>query len=67
MFFYIVLTSISTTSSLYGTGHTRKYHLIDVYIYQRELPLLSVLAMLSVSYYSIQIPFVDKTNVSRSL
>ena len=32
--FYIVLTPISTTSGLWSTGNTRKYHLIDVYIYQ---------------------------------
>ena len=34
MFFYIVLTPISTTSGLWSTGNTRKYHQIDVYIYQ---------------------------------
>ena len=34
MFFYIVLTPISTTSGLRSTGNTRKYHQIDVYIYQ---------------------------------
>ena len=33
MFFYIVLTPISTTSGLWGTDNTRKYHQIDVYIY----------------------------------
>ena len=32
--FYIVLTPISTTSGLWSTGNTRKYHQIDVYIYQ---------------------------------
>ena len=36
MFFYIVLTPISTTSGLLSTGNTRKYHQIDVYIYQCE-------------------------------
>ena len=36
MFFYIVLTPISTTSGLRSTGNTRKYHQIDVYIYQFE-------------------------------
>ena len=36
MFFYIVLTPISTTSGLWSTGNTRKYQQIDVYIYQRE-------------------------------
>ena len=36
MFFYIVLTPISTTSGLWNTGNTRKYHQIDVYIYQCE-------------------------------
>ena len=36
MFFYIVLTPISTTSGLWSTGNTRKYHQIDVYIYQCE-------------------------------
>ena len=34
MFFYIVLTPTSTTSGLRSTGNTRKYHQIDVYIYQ---------------------------------
>ena len=35
MFFYKVLRPISTTSGLKGTGlNTRKYHQIDVYIYQ---------------------------------
>ena len=34
MFFYIVLTPISTTSGLWSTGNTRKYHQINVYIYQ---------------------------------
>ena len=34
MFLYIVLTPISTTSGLWSTGNTRKYHQIDVYIYQ---------------------------------
>ena len=37
MFFYIVLTPISTTSGLWSTGNTRKYHQIDVYIYQCEI------------------------------
>ena len=37
MYFYIVLTPISTTSGLWSTGKTRKYHQIDVYIYQCEL------------------------------
>ena len=32
--FYIVLTPISTTCGLWSTGNTRKYHQIDVYIYQ---------------------------------
>ena len=36
MFFYMVLTPISTTSGLWSTGNTRKYHQIDVYIYQCE-------------------------------
>ena len=36
MFFYTVLTSITTTSGLWSTGKTRKYHQIDVYIYQGE-------------------------------
>ena len=35
-FFYIVLTPISTTSGLLSTGNTRKYHQIDVFIYQCE-------------------------------
>ena len=34
MFFYIVLTPISTTSGLCSTSNTRKYHQIDVYISQ---------------------------------
>ena len=34
MFSYVVLTPISTTSGLEGTGNMRKYHQIDVYIYQ---------------------------------
>ena len=34
MFFYIVLTPISITSGLLNTGNMRKYHQIDVYIYQ---------------------------------
>ena len=34
MFFYIALTSISTTSGLWSTDNTRKYQQIDVYIYQ---------------------------------
>ena len=37
MFFYIVLTPISTTSGLWSTGNTRKYLQIDVYIYQCEI------------------------------
>ena len=38
LFFWvdIVLMSISTTSSLWSTGKTRKYQQIDVYIYQCE-------------------------------
>ena len=36
MFFYIVLTLISTTSGLCSTGNTRKYHQIDVYIYMYQ-------------------------------
>ena len=36
MFFFLVLTPISTTSGLWSTGNTRKYHQIDVYIYQGE-------------------------------
>ena len=34
MFFYIVLTPMSTTSGLWSIGNTRKYQQIDVYIYQ---------------------------------
>ena len=37
MFFYIVFTPISTTSGLWSTGNTRKYHQIDVYIYQCDI------------------------------
>ena len=36
MFFYIVSTPISTTSGLWSTDNMRKYHQIDVYIYQCE-------------------------------
>ena len=39
-FFYIVLTLISTISGLWSTGNTRKYHQIDVYIYQCEDELI---------------------------
>ena len=39
MFFYIVLTPISTTSGLWSTGNTRKYHQIDVHIYQCDILL----------------------------
>ena len=52
MFFYIVLTPIYTTSGLWSTGNTRKYHQIDVYIYQCDpsafINLLLVLIMLIV-------------------
>ena len=41
MFFYIVLTPISTTSGLCSTGNTRKYQQIDVYIYQCEYCVLT--------------------------
>ena len=41
MFFYIVLTPISTTSGLWSTGNTRKYHQIDVYIDQCDFSRLS--------------------------
>ena len=37
MFFYIVLTPISTTSGLWSTGNTPKYQQIDVYIYQCDV------------------------------
>ena len=37
MIFYIVLTPISTTSGLWSTGNTHKYHQIDVYIYQCDI------------------------------
>ena len=40
MFFNIVLTPISTTSGIWSTGNTRKYHQIDVYIYQCDLAQL---------------------------
>ena len=44
MFFYIalyiVLTPISTTFGLRSTGNTRKYHQIDVYIYQCDKAFL---------------------------
>ena len=39
-FFYIVLIPISTTSGLWSTSNTRKYHQIHVYIYQCDLPIL---------------------------
>ena len=45
MFFFIVLTPIYTTSGLWSTDNTRKYHQIDVYIYQcgnAEVGLCSV-------------------------
>ena len=41
MFFYIVLTPISTTSGLWSTGNTRKYHQIDVCIYQCDIHRIS--------------------------
>ena len=44
-FFYIVLTPISTTSGLWSTGNTRKYHQIDVYIYQCEVRALQAVAV----------------------
>ena len=37
MFFYIVLTPISTTFGLCSTGNTRKYQQIDIYIYQCDV------------------------------
>ena len=40
VFFYIVLTPISTTSGQWSTGNTRKYQQIDAYIYQCGLFLL---------------------------
>ena len=42
MLFYIALTPISTTSGLRSTGNTRKYHQIDVYIYQCECDCLKL-------------------------
>ena len=45
VFFYIVLTPISTTSGLWSTGNTRKYHQIDVYIYQCEVRALQAVAV----------------------
>ena len=36
MFFYLVLTPISTYSGIWSTGNTRKYQQIDIYIYQCE-------------------------------
>ena len=44
MFFYTVLTPISTTSGLWSTGNTRKYHQIDVYIYQCEISIKKYLS-----------------------
>ena len=41
MSFYIVLTPISTTSGLWNSGNTRKYHQIDVYIYRCDAYLTS--------------------------
>ena len=41
MFFYTVLKPISTTSGLWSTGNTRKYHQFDVYIYQCVLALFN--------------------------
>ena len=43
MFFYIVLTPISTTSSLWSTGNTRKSQQIDIYIYQSDKGQYSLL------------------------
>ena len=37
MFFYKVLTPISTTSDIWSSGNTRKYQQIDTYIYQCEI------------------------------
>ena len=37
MLFYIVLTPISTTSGLLSICNMRKYHQIDVYIYQCDI------------------------------
>ena len=59
MFFYIVLTPISTTSSLWSTGNTRKYHQIDVYIYQcvwdeNESKVLSQLNSLFLFYVNMK-------------
>ena len=40
MFFYIVLTPISTTPGLCSTGNMRKYQQIDIYIYQCDADAL---------------------------
>ena len=53
MFFYTVLTLISTTSGLWSTGNTHKYHQIDVYIYQcafRILKLFIILVFLNLVF-----------------
>ena len=46
MFFYIVLTPISTTSDLWSTGNTRKFQQIDVYIYQYDYGKRSINSIL---------------------
>ena len=47
MFFYRVLTPISNTSGLWSTGNTRKYHQIDVYIYQCVFRIFRVMTFIS--------------------
>ena len=37
MFFYIIITPISTTSGIWSTGNMRKYQQIDVNIYQCDV------------------------------
>ena len=46
MFFHIVSTPISTTSGLWSTGNTRKYHQIDVYIYQCAIVYTNIFCFL---------------------
>ena len=51
-FFYMVFTPLSTTSGLWSTGNTRKYHQIDVYIYQCELSAERLQAFLKKKAYT---------------
>ena len=73
MFFYIVLTPISTTYSLWSTSNRRKYHQIDVYIYQcaisrlHSISSLKVLDNSSASVFSWNNFFFSKFNFWKKL